>query len=143
MHNTFIYEQHVYAVNNGRKYDIINIEDPRNPYTVGVFELDTPGHSIHDVWIEDGIAYSSNWGDGVVVVDVGSTQSADMPGAGGSPNNPTPLGSYSYPSGWNHAAFPFKSESTGKFYVAAGDEAFPYGLDTQGCLLYTSPSPRD
>lgn len=132
VHNTFIYENHVYAVNNGRKYDIINIEDPRNPYTVGVFELDTPGHSIHDVWIEDGIAYSSNWGDGVVVVDVGSTKSADMPGAGGSPNNPTPLGSYSYPSGWNHAAFPFKSKSTGKFYVAAGDEAFPYGLDTQG-----------
>jgi hypothetical protein len=132
VHNTFIYENHVYAVNNGRKYDIINIEDPRNPYTVGVFELDTPGHSIHDVWIEDGIAYSSNWGDGVVVVDVGSTNSADMPGAGGSPNNPTPLGSYTYPSGWNHAAFPFKSKSTGKFYVAAGDEAFPYGLDTQG-----------
>ena len=132
VHNTFIYENHVYAVNNGRKYDIINIEDPRNPYTVGVFELDTPGHSIHDVWIEDGIAYSSNWGDGVVVVDVGSTNFADMPGAGGSPNNPTPLGSYSYPSGWNHAAFPFTSKSTGKFYVAAGDEAFPYGLDTQG-----------
>ena len=132
VHNTFIYENHVYAVNNGRKYDIINIEDPRNPYTVGVFELDTPGHSIHDVWIEDGIAYSSNWGDGVVVVDVGSTNTADMPGAGGSPNNPTPLGSYSYPSGWNHAAFPFKSKSTGKFYVAAGDEAFPYGLNTQG-----------
>ena len=132
VHNTFIYENHVYAVNNGRKYDIINIEDPRNPYTVGVFELDTPGHSIHDVWIEDGIAYSSNWGDGVVAVDVGLNNSSDMPGAGGSPKNPTPLGSYTYPSGWNHAAFPFKSESTGKFYVAAGDEAFPYGLDTQG-----------
>ena len=132
VHNTFIYENHVYAVNNGRKYDIINIEDPRNPYTVGVFELDTPGHSIHDVWIEDGIAYSSNWGDGVVAVDVGLNNSSDMPGAGGSPENPTPLGSYTYPSGWNHAAFPYKSESTGKFYVAAGDEAFPYGLDTQG-----------
>lgn len=132
VHNTFIYENHVYAVNNGRKYDIINIEDPSNPYTVGVFELDTPGHSIHDVWIEDGIAYSSNWSDGVVVVDVGSNSSADMPGAGGSPQNPTPLGSYTYPSGWNHAAFPFKSKSTGKFFVAAGDEAFPYGLDTQG-----------
>jgi len=132
VHNTFIYENHVYAVNNGRKYDIINIEDPTNPYTVGVFELNTPGHSIHDVWIEDGIAYSSNWSDGVVVVDVGSNSSADMPGAGGSPQNPTQLGSYTYPSGWNHAAFPFKSKSTGKFFVAAGDEAFPYGLDTQG-----------
>ena len=43
VHNTFIYENHVYAVNNGRKYDIINIEDPENPFRVGIFELDTPG----------------------------------------------------------------------------------------------------
>jgi len=132
VHNAFIYENHVYAVNNGRKYDIINIEDPRNPRTVSQFELDTPGHSIHDVWIEDGIAYSSNWSDGVVAVDIGSNTSADMPGAGGSPENPVPLGSYKYPSGWNHAAFPFKSKSTGDFYIAAGDEAFPYGLDFEG-----------
>lgn len=132
VHNAFIYQNHVYAVNNGRKYDIINIEDPRNPRTVSQFELDTPGHAIHDVWIQDGIAYSSNWGDGIVAVDIGSNTSADMPGAGGSPENPVPLGSYKYPSGWNHAAFPFKSKSTGDFYVAAGDEAFPYGLDTQG-----------
>lgn len=132
VHNAFIYENHVYAVNNGRKYDIINIEDPRNPRTVSQFELDTPGHSIHDVWIEDGIAYSSNWSDGVVAVDIGSNTSADMPGAGGSPENPVALGSYKYPSGWNHAAFPFKSKSTGDFYIAAGDEAFPYGLDFEG-----------
>lgn len=132
VHNSFIYEDHVYAVNNGRKYDIINIEDPTNPYTVSVVELDTPGHSIHDVWIEDGIAYSSNWGDGVVAMDIGSNSSADMPGAGGSPENPKMLGSYTYPSGWNHAAFPFKSKSTGDFYIAAGDEAFPYGLNMNG-----------
>jgi hypothetical protein len=132
VHNAFIYEEHVYAVNNGRKYDIINIEDPTNPYTVSVVELDTPGHAIHDVWIQDGIAYSSNWGDGVVAMDIGSNSSADMPGAGGSPENPKYLGSYTYPSGWNHAAFPFKSKSTGDFYIATGDEAFPYGLDTNG-----------
>lgn len=132
VHNTFIYDNHVYAVNNGRKYDIINIEDPRNPKTVGVVELDTPGHSIHDVWIEDGIAYSSNWADGIVAMDIGSTNAAEMPGAGGSPQNPEYLGSYSYPSGWNHAAFPFKSESTGDFYITAGDEAFPYGLNMEG-----------
>lgn len=131
VHNAFIYKDHVYAVNNGRRYDIINIEDPKNPYTVSRFELDTPGHAIHDVWIQDGIAYSSNWSDGVVAVDIGSNQSADMPGAGGSPENPVKLGSYAYPSGWNHAAFPFKSESTGKFYIVAGDEAFPFGLPTR------------
>lgn len=130
VHNAFIYEDHVYAVNNGRRYDIINIEDPENPVTVGRFELDTPGHSIHDVWIEEGIAYSSNWSDGVVAVDIGS-QDSELANAGGSPENPVQLGSYAYPSGRNHAAFPFKSESTGDFYVIAGDESFPYGLPTR------------
>lgn len=128
VHNVFIYEDHIYAINNGRKYDIINIEDPTNPYRVSVFELDTPGHAVHDVWVVDGIAYSSNWEDGVVAVDVGGTGTADMPGAGGSVENPVKLGSFTYPSGWNHAAFPFKSESSDKFYIAAGDEAFPGGV---------------
>ena len=135
VHNVFIYEDHVYAVNNGRRYDIINIEDPANPKTVSRFELDTPGHSIHDVWVENGIAYSSNWSDGIVVVDVGSNRDAETPEGHefgvGSPENPVQLGQYAYPSGWNHAAFPFKSRSTGDFYVIGGDEAFPQGLPSR------------
>lgn len=135
VHNAFIWNDHVFAVNNGRRYDIINIEDPANPKTVSRFELETPGHAVHDVWVENGIAYSSNWKDGVVITDVGSTQQANTPenhavGAG-SPENPVKLGSYTYPSGWNHAAFPFKSQSTVDFYVIAGDEAFPNGLYIQ------------
>ena len=35
VHNAFIYENHVYSVNNGRKFDIINIDDPKNPKRVG------------------------------------------------------------------------------------------------------------
>ena len=135
VHNAFIYKNHVFAVNNGRRYDIIDISDPQNPTTVSRFELNTPGHSIHDIWVENGIAYSSNWSDGVVAVDVGSTPNANSPeqhntGAG-SFENPVKLGSYSYPSGWNHAAFPFKSKSTGDFYVIAGDEAFPNGINIE------------
>lgn len=133
VHNAFIYEDHVFAVNNGRRYDIIDITDPKNPETVSRFELDTPGHSIHDVWVENGIAYSSNWSEGIVAVDVGSTPMADSPekhNVGvGSFKNPVKLGSYAYPSGWNHAAFPFKSRSTGDFYVIAGDESFPNGIN--------------
>lgn len=133
VHNAFIYKNHVFAVNNGRRYDIIDITDPKNPKTVSRFELDTPGHSIHDVWVENGIAYSSNWDDGIVAVDVGSTPNANSPDqhntGAGSFKNPVKLGSYSYPSGWNHAAFPFKSQSTGDFYVIAGDEAFPNGIN--------------
>ncbi len=122
VHNVFIADNHVYALSNGRRYDVINIEDPTNPYRVGRFELDTPGHGIHDVWVVDGIAWSSNWTD--EVVDVGGG------GKGGAPNNPVMLGRYAYPSGWNHAAFPYRSQSTGKFYAIAADEAFPYGSNT-------------
>ena len=126
VHNLFIYENHVFALSAGRRYDIINIEDPTNPHRVGRFELDTPGHGVHDVWVVDGIAYSSNWTDGVVAVDVGGG------GCGGSFKNPVFLGSHSYPSGWNHAAFPYRSQSTGKFYVFLADEAFPYGMIREG-----------
>ena len=130
VHNLFIYEKHVYALSNGERYDIINIENPKKPEKVGTFELETPGHSIHDVWIEDGIAYSSNWSDGVQMVDVGNGI------RGGSPANPQKISSYAYPSGWNHAAFPFKSPSTDKFYVIGGDEAFTRGLSVNDNPTY-------
>ena len=67
------------------------------------------------------IAFSSNWTDGVVAVDVGGG------GRGGTPEQPVELGRYAYPSGWNHAAFPYRSQSTGAFYLFAADEAFPFG----------------
>jgi len=121
VHNVFISEDHVFVLSAGRRYDVLDIEDPRNPRRVGRFELDTSGHSIHDVWVSDGVAFSSNWTDGVVAADVGGG------GRGGTPERPVELGRYSYPSGWNHAAFPYRSQSTGTFYVFAGDEAFPYG----------------
>ena len=138
VHNVFIYDKHVYAVNNGRKYDIINIEDPKTPFRVGVYELTTPGHSIHDVWVEDGIAYSSNWADGVHAVDVGGIKFSEknrgkiqynpllMKTGQGSPSNPVHLADLIDPNGHNHAAFPFKSQSTDKFYIVAGDEWFPW-----------------
>ena len=121
VHNVFISEDRVFALSAGRRYDVISIEDPRNPTRVGRFELDTPGHSVHDVWVSDGVAFSSNWSDGVVAVDVGGG------GRGGTPERPVELGRYAYPSGWNHAAFPYRSQSTGTFYLFAADESFPYG----------------
>ena len=121
VHNVFIDEDHVYALSAGRRYDIISIEDPRSPERVGRVELDTPGHAVHDVWVTDGVAFSSNWTDGVVAFDVGGG------GRGGTPERPVELGRYAYPSGWNHAAFPYRSRSTGTFYLFAGDEAYPYG----------------
>lgn len=125
VHNVFINNNHVYAINNGTSYDIINIEDPRNPKRVGGYELTEPGHSVHDVWIVDGLAYSSNWGNGLHVVDVGNGIK------GGSPSNPELVYSYIPPNVAHHAAFPFTSQATGKKYVICGDERFPYGLSTE------------
>ena len=124
VHNLFIYENHVYAVNNGVRFDVINIEDPTNPHRVGRFELDTPGHSIHDVWIVNGIAYTSNWGDGVAVIDVGGGD------RGGSPSNPVLMNRFADIGGATHAAFPYESP-TGRFYIFMGDEIGRPGFDGQ------------
>ena len=149
VHNTFIYKNHVYAVNNGRKYDIINIEDPKNPFRVSAFELNTAGHAIHDVWIENGIAYSSNWRDGIVAVDIGGSTSNEkessdigfnpllLKAGNGSPSNPVQLASFPDFKGRNHSAFPFSSQSTGNFYIVMGDEIFPNGLEN---LINNKPS---
>ncbi len=124
VHNVFVYDDHVYAVNNGVRFDVINIEDPTNPHRVGRFELETPGHSIHDVWVVDGIAYTSNWGDGVVVIDVGGGN------RGGSPSNPVEMARFRDIGGATHAAFPYVSP-TGRFYIFMGDEAGRPGFDGQ------------
>ena len=149
VHNTFIYKNHVYAVNNGRKYDIIIIEDPKNPFRVSAFELNTAGHAIHDVWIENGIAYSSNWRDGIVAVDIGGSTSNEkessdigfnpllLKAGNGSPSNPVQLASFPDFKGRNHSAFPFSSQSTGNFYIVMGDEIFPNGLEN---LINNKPS---
>ncbi len=129
VHNVFIDDNKVYALSAGARYDSIDISDPGAPTRVGSYKVDAPSPSIHDVWVEDGLAYSSNWSDGVHIVDVGNGM------ANGSPSNPVKVASYAYPNGWNHAAFPFRQES-GRFYVAAGDEAFPLGLNLKDKPTY-------
>ena len=126
VHNVFIDNNHIYALSNGERYYILNIDNPLEPLEVGMFEVGKEGQAIHDVWIENGIAYSSNWRDGVYLVDVGNGI------AGGSPSNPVSFGNYSYDSGAHHATFPYKSKSTGKFYTVLGDEIFPKGVNPNG-----------
>ena len=117
VHNTFLYEDHLYALSAGQRYDVISLEDPKEPRRVGRFQLDNPDRSIHDVVVHEGIAYSANWNDGVVVVDVGGGDQ------GGSPSNPQKMGSFPFPTGWNHAVYPYRSQSNDTFYIFAGDEA--------------------
>lgn len=133
VHNLFLYQDHVYALSNGQHYEIINIQDPVNPVRVGRFEIDNPARAIHDVWVEDGIAYSSNWNDGVIMVDVGNGV------AGGSPSNPVEIARSKVMGDANHTTFPFRSESAGKFYVVAGDEIFPIEWLSKGLTETLEP----
>jgi hypothetical protein len=125
VHNTFVWDKYVFATNNGTRFDIISLEDPLHPRRLSFFELDTPGHGIHDIWVVDGIAYTSNWADGVVLIDVGNGK------WGGSPSHPVKIGQYASPGIAAHSAYPYHSP-TGKFYVFVGDERFPYDLDADG-----------
>ncbi len=120
VHNVFIYDNHVYAVNNGRRFDVINIEDPTKPRRVSRFETTSPGRAVHDVWVHDGIAYQAGRTDGIVMVDVGGGGDA-----GGSPERPVEIGRADQITRWNHAVWPMQSSSAGKLYVFAGDETFP------------------
>ena len=117
VHNIFVDDDYVYAVNNGRRWDVINIENPTKPVRVSRFETNNPGRAVHDLWVTDGIAYHAGWTDGVILVDVGGG------GKGGSPANPVEMGRAEQLTGWTHAVAPFQSKSAGKSYVFVGDES--------------------
>ena len=129
VHNVFFHEGHIYAINNGRRWDVVNAEDPRNPFRVSRFEDPRPGRSVHDVWIHDGIAFQAGNTDGMVVVDVGGG------GMGGSPQNPVEMGRLYQLTGWNHAIWPFRSRSADRFYVVTGDESHPINPRIPGPII--------
>lgn len=90
VHSAFIYRQepfgtHVFATNDGTgAIHVINIDDPSAPREVGRWRTDRPdaGRTLHDVDVQDGLAYLSYWNDGLVILDVGKGIK------GGSPANP-------------------------------------------------------
>lgn len=114
VHNLFATDDYLFALAGGDKYVIIDVRDPYAPTFVS--EYNHPDSRIHDVWVHDGIAYSSEWQKGVVIVDVGNGR------WGGSIENPVLVTNVPYPVGRTHAAFPYFQESTGKFYLFLGDE---------------------
>ena len=70
VHNMFATNDYLFAISNGDKYVIIDMKDISKPTYAS--EYDHPNSRVHDVWVHDGIAYSSEWGTGVVAVDVGN-----------------------------------------------------------------------
>src|SRR5688572_22913844 len=114
VHNMYATNTHLFAISGGEKYVIIDVRDIRAPRYAG--EYDHPDSYVHDVWVRDGIAYSSEWGTGVVAVDVGNGR------WGGSVESPKLISTYRTTSGATHEIFPYHQASTGKTYLFLGDE---------------------
>ena len=114
VHNTFATNDYLYAISGGDKYVIIDVRDLAKPRLAG--QYDHPNSRVHDVWVYDGIAYSSEWGTGVVAVDVGNGK------YGGTVEKPVLIATYPTTSGATHEIYPYHQKSTGKTYLFLGDE---------------------
>jgi hypothetical protein len=120
VHNVWIEGDLVYAVHNGTNaVHIVDISDPAAPRNVGRWQVENPGRSLHDVIVEDGLAYLSYWDDGLVVLDVGAGIK------GGTPTEPVEVSRYTYRTRWGaesygntHHAIRYKN------YVFLADEIF-------------------
>jgi hypothetical protein len=119
VHNMFATDDYLFALSAGDKYVILDVRDLKNPKFVS--EYNHPDSRIHDVWVYNGIAYSSEWQNGVVVVDVGNGR------WGGTIENPKYVANIPYPVGRTHAAYPYYQQSTGKTYLFLGDEIIGRG----------------
>jgi hypothetical protein len=112
VHNVFATNDYLYAISGGQKYLIIDVKDITTPRYVG--EYQHPGAYIHDLWVNDGIAYSAQGGAGAVIVDVGNGK------WGGTPQKPKLINVFPINSG--HEIFPYFQKATGKTYLFLGDE---------------------
>jgi hypothetical protein len=140
VHSAFVYRQekygtHVYLTNDGTgALHVLDIGDPYNPKEVAQWRTTNrpdAGRTLHDVDVQDGLAYLSYWNDGLVILDVGNGM------AGGSPSNPQLVTQFKYDlnalyrdvearhgpgfirgthTAWRH-----------KNYVIIADEVFPAG----------------
>lgn len=98
VHSAFIYRQekygtHIYLTNDGTgAMHVIDISDPYHPKEAAQWR--TPradaGRTLHDIDVEDGLAYLSYWNDGLVVLDIGNGVK------GGSPSNPQFVSQFKY-----------------------------------------------
>lgn len=136
VHNSVIDGNFIYATHNGTGdlhiIDVSNIRQPRQVGRWGVPAAQSNSKYLHDVWVEDGLAYLAYWDDGLIILDVGRGIK------GGSPQDPKFVGQYRYKTQWRgrsygntHAVFPYTNRA-GRKFVVVGDEIFP---DNAGRLL--------
>lgn len=153
IHNTYIWQDgdnaYLIAVDDVALDDVIvvDITKPQSPKVIArtgapdwigttsfsFAEIAGPGVFIHDVWVQDGIAYLSYWDAGLVLLDVSD------------PANPVFLGDSTYltpdplsgedPEGNSHVAVPNASGTR----VLMGDEDFAAGALTSFTIDGSAP----
>lgn len=140
VHSAFVYRQekfgtHVYLTNDGTgAMHVLDIGDPYHPKEVAQWRtMNRPeaGRTLHDIDIQDGLAYLSYWNDGLVILDVGNGM------AGGSPANPQIVSQFKYDLATlyrdveaRHGPGFIRGTHTAwrhKNYVIIADEVFPAG----------------
>ncbi|MBK8003697.1 MAG: Ig-like domain-containing protein [Gemmatimonadetes bacterium] len=85
VHSTFIYRGYVYLTDDATgSLRVVDIRDPYHPRQVARWQPreELLGNYVHDVDVQDGLAYLSYWNDGLIILDVGNGIK------GGSPENP-------------------------------------------------------
>jgi hypothetical protein len=93
VHSTFIYKGYVYLTDDATgSMRVIDIRNPSQPHQVARWQ--TPrteaGRMLHDIDVQDGLAYLSYWNDGLVILDVGNGIK------GGTPEKPEFVSQYKY-----------------------------------------------
>ncbi|MEP6691885.1 MAG: hypothetical protein ABJD07_12075 [Gemmatimonadaceae bacterium] len=137
VHSAFVYTQpkygtHVYLTNDGTgALDVVDINDPLHPKWTGEWRTarGDAGRSLHDVDVQDGIAYVSYWNDGLVMLDIGNGIK------GGTPSAPKLISQLKYDlnSMYKEAEAQYgagfirgtHTAWRSKNYVFVGDEVFP------------------
>jgi hypothetical protein len=98
VHSAFIFRQEKYGTfifltNDGTgAMHVIDINDPFHPKEVAQWRTARAdaGRTLHDIDVQDGLAYLSYWNDGLVILDVGNGVK------GGSPSNPQLVSQFKY-----------------------------------------------
>ena len=93
VHSSYVYRGYVYLTDDATgSMQVIDIRDPYQPKEVARWQTQQTeaGRYVHDIHIEDGLAYLSYWNDGLVILDVGNGMK------GGSPEKPVQVSQLKY-----------------------------------------------
>jgi hypothetical protein len=97
VHSAFVYTQprhgtHVFLTDDATgSMRVIDLNDPANPREIARWQTTRgAGRMLHDIDVEEGLAYLSYWNDGLVVLDVGNGRK------GGSPESPQLVSQLTY-----------------------------------------------